>query len=203
MAQILVVGHRAVVYDGDLLYPSAVPYEVKNTLENYNKSVIDVASGDIAVVVPFANIFPVGVEQYLANKIDLSQDTWNTVNTHKLFNITGLVKVKILAEVIETGDDTSGDTAKIQLGFNGATNALIAATDVDDLAAGELWYDNTPTTSYDTPANAIIERIVNGVDIGFEITGEAATAGKIAFHCWWIPLNDIAMVTMGDGSAMV
>ena len=201
MAQIQVIGD-AVVYDGDLLYPAVnVNYTVQDTYANYQKSLIDVAAGNINVIVPFTNVVNME-EQYLCVEADLTDATWNTVASHLLFGVTGLVKVKLLAEVVEEGDDTTGDTATICLGFKGATNALIAATKVDNLAAGELWYDATPTTTYDTTANTVLERIVNGVDIGYEIAGEAAKAGKIKFHCWYTPLNAGAVISVGTGAAM-
>jgi hypothetical protein len=195
------VDSGAVVYDGRTLYKRTAAYTVLDTPENYQKSLIDVKNGLITITEDFANKVD-SVEQYVSLEIDLSKAAWNTVGTHQLFDVTGLVDFKILSEVTETGDDTTGDTATIQLGFNGATNVLIAATQVDDLAAGELWYDATPTTKYDTAANAEIGRIVNGVDIGYEIAGEAAKAGKIKFHCRYIPKSAGAVISVGAGAAM-
>lgn len=140
---------------------------------------------------------------YLAVTADLSSATWNTVATHELFTVTGLARVRIVAEVTTTGDDTTGDTATIQLGTEGTTNGFIAATQVDDLLAGELWYDATPTTVFDTTSTVVIDKIINGEDIGFEIAGEAAVDGEIVFHCWWEPLKSGSTVVAGNGSAMV
>lgn len=144
-----------------------------------------------------------GYEIVPANKIevvaDLSSATWNTVAAHEIATVSGLCRVWILAEVEVTGDDTSGDTATIALGWAGAATSMIAATEVDDLAAGELWYDATPTTTGDTPANVLLDRIINGQDIGFTIAGEAATAGQIRFHIWWTALESGAEVAAGAG----
>ena len=140
---------------------------------------------------------------YLSVTADLSEATWNTVATHEVFTVTGLVRLRIIAEVTTTGDDTSGDTATIQLGTETTTNAFIASTQVDDLAEGELWYDATPTTKVDAFATVLQDYVVNGDDVGFEIGTEAATAGVIVFHCWWEPLNSTGNVVAGDGSAMV
>lgn len=140
---------------------------------------------------------------YLSVTANLGTSTWNTVASHEVFTVSGMVHVRIIAECTETGNDTSGDTSTIQLGFAGATDDLIAATQVDDLAAGELWYDATPATSYDTVANVVLERIVNnGIDIGYEIAGEAATDGTLVFHCWWEPLNATGAVTAGAGGTL-
>jgi hypothetical protein len=140
---------------------------------------------------------------YLSVTADLSEETWNTVATHELFTVTGLVRVRIIAEVTTTGDDTSGNTATIQLGTESDTDGFIAATEVDDLAEGELFYDATPTVKFDTTSSVVIDKIVNGEDIGFEIAGEAATAGVIVFHCWYEPLNATGAIAVGDGGALV
>ena len=140
---------------------------------------------------------------YLMTAIDLSDSTWNTVATHELLTVTGLVRVRMVAEVTVTGDDTTGDTSTIQLGVESDTDAFIAATQVDDLLAGEIWYDATPTTVTDTTSTVVIDKIVNAEDIGIEIAGEAATAGTIRVHTWWEPLSSGSTVVAGDGSAMV
>ena len=140
---------------------------------------------------------------YLAVTADLTSATWNTAATHELFTVTGLVRMRIYAEVTTTGDDSSGNTANIQLGVENTTNAFIAATEVDDLAAGEIWYDATPTVVTDDTSSVILDKVVNGEDVGYEITGEAATDGVIVFHCVWEPLNATGNVVAGDGSAMV
>lgn len=140
---------------------------------------------------------------YIAVTADLSSETWNTQATHKLFGVTGLVRMKIIAEVTTTGDDSSGNTSTIQLGTANTTNAFIAATEVDDLAAGELWYDATPTTTQDDTSNVELDKTVNDEDVGYEIAGEAAIDGEIVFHCLWEARNSTGAVVAGDGSAMV
>jgi hypothetical protein len=138
---------------------------------------------------------------YLSVEVDLSEETWNTVADHQLLEVTGLVRMRIIAEVTTTGDDTSGNTATIQLGTASATDGFIAATEVDDLAEGELFYDATPTVKFDTTSSVVIDKIVSGEDIYTEIAGEAATAGVILFHVWWEPLKSGSSVIAGDGSA--
>ena len=143
--------------------------------------------------------------QFTAKKFvvdaDLSSATWNTAAAHEIAEVTGLVAVRIIAEVNVTGDDTSGDTSTISLGWDGDADGMIAATEVDDLAAGEFWYDTTPTTVADTLANVALDYVLNGTDVGFTIAGEAAVAGTIRFHVWWIALEDDAEVVAGSGGA--
>jgi hypothetical protein len=140
---------------------------------------------------------------YLAVTIDLTSATFNTVATHELFTVTGLVRMRVVAEVTTTGDDTSGNTSTIQLGTEDATDGWIAATEVDDLAAGEIWADATPTETNGNYSSLVFDKVVNGVDVGYEIAGEAATDGVIVFHCVWEPINSTGAVVAGDGSAMV
>lgn len=146
-----------------------------------------------------------GYEVLPSNKItvdaDLSSATWNTAAAHEIAVVTGIVRVMIIAEVITTGDDTSGNTATISLGWASDADGMIAATEVDDLADGELWYDATPTTTGDTFANVVLDFVVYDDDIGYTIGSEAATAGAIRFHIWWLPLSSGATVTAGEGGA--
>jgi hypothetical protein len=43
---------------------------------------------------------------------------------------------------------------------------------------------------------------IDGLDIGYEITGEALTSGNIVFHCVWDPLSAGASVVAGAGGAL-
>lgn len=138
-------------------------------------------------------------KNYLAVTADLSNETWNTVATHELFTVTGLVRMRIVAEVTVNG---AGVTATIELGHESDTDAFIATTTITDLAAGEIWIDATPTEVAGNTSTLLMDKIVNGVDIGYEIKTAAATAGKIVFHCWWEPLNSSANVVAGAGGAL-
>ena len=158
-----------------------------------NKSIIDVIK---------QNSDTYNNDNYLTVTADLSNATWNTVASHEIFTVTGLVRVRLVAEVTGTGDDTSGNTSTIQLGTATATNGWIAATEVDDLAAGEVWADATPTETDGNYSSLVFDKVVNAVDIGYEIAGEAATAGTIVFHLWWQPLNATGAVVAGAGGAL-
>lgn len=143
---------------------------------------------------------------YLKVTADMSSATWNTAATHELFTVTGLVRMKILAECTETLVDAA-DLAVIQLGTESATNAFIAATNAAGkggvtIEENELWVDNSPDAAYDTFANAVLDRVVNGEDVGYEITGAALTNGTMVFHCWWESIS-AGNVEAGTGAAMV
>lgn len=139
---------------------------------------------------------------YIKVTADLSSATWNTVASHEIATVTGLVRMKLIAEVTTTGDDTSGNTSTIQLGVEGTTNDWIAATEVDDLAEGELWNDATPTVAQGDTSSYMFDKLVNGLDIGYEIAGEAATAGVIDFHIFWLPISSDGSVVAGAGGSL-
>ena len=128
---------------------------------------------------------------------DFTSATWNTIATHEILTITGLVRIRIIVEC--TGSVT-GATGTLQLGNEGATTSLIGNTLATDLAINELWFNTAPTTSIG--AAALFDRIVNEVDIGYEILTAALTGGNLRFHCWWRPLEAGALVVSGTGSAL-
>ncbi len=124
----------------------------------------------------------------------------STIAEHELFTVTGLVHVKIYAFVV-SGPTQS--TAAIQLGIAGTTDTLIAVTQEEDLDTDELWYDATPDTQFDTVSNAQMTRILNGQDIGYEITADVIDDGSLTFVCEWKALSEGASVIASDGSAGV
>jgi hypothetical protein len=141
-------------------------------------------------------------KNYLAVPVDFTSGTWNTVASHELFTVTGAVRLRILAEV--TSDCTStGGAATAKLGVEGVTDAFIAATGEDDLDVGEAWVDATPTEKYGNFSSLILDKVVlGGLDVGYEIEGEAFTTGGITFHCWWEALNSTGAVAAGTGVAL-
>jgi hypothetical protein len=145
-------------------------------------------------------------KNHLAVTADLSSATWNTVASHEVFTVTGLVRMRMWVECTETVQDAA-NAADIQFGVEGATDAFIAATGAagkggSTLSANELWYDTSPTTVYDTAANVIKDYVVNGLDVGYEITGEALTEGTLVFHCVWEALNSSGNVVAGAGGTL-
>ncbi len=136
---------------------------------------------------------------YLAVSADLSNATWLSVATHEVFTVTGLVRMRIL---IECTEDLAG-AGSIQFGDETATNGIIASTTATDIDNGDIWADATPTEKHFAFASCVFDRVVNGLDIGYEITGAVLSDGTLVFHCWWEPLNASGAVAAGDGSALV
>jgi hypothetical protein len=143
---------------------------------------------------------------YLAVTADMTSATWNAATTQEVFVVTGLVRMRMW--IVCTGTLTdAADLAVIQFGVEGATNAFIGATD----AAGKngqtitdtwLWYDTSPNAAYDTFATVVMDYVINGLDVGYEIAGEALNAGSLVFHCVWEPLNATGAVAAGAGGAL-
>jgi len=145
-------------------------------------------------------MFDVPVERKLSITVDFSDAAWNTVGSHELFTVSGVAKVKLLAHCTEIIATEVGAT--IQLGVEGETDNLIAATTGVDIDANELWYDATPTTQIDTPPNAILERVVNDLDVGYEIAVDAFTDGNIQFVLIWEEIEPGASISIGAGGAL-
>lgn len=137
---------------------------------------------------------------HIAVTADLSLLLWNSQASHEVFTVTGLVRVRLWVVCTE---NVAGAGASIQFGYGGVTNGFIATTAAADLDANELWYDATPTTVIDTTATVMIfDYVINGLHIGYEITGGAMTDGTLVFHCVWEPLASGATVVAGPGTAL-
>jgi len=115
---------------------------------------------------------------------------WETVATHEVFTVTGLVRVRLWCEC--TVDLTGGGT--VQYGTATSTTDFIAATTATGIDAGEIWHTSTPADRALT-SSVIFDYIINGTDIGFEVVTTAITAGTIVFHCVWDALNSTGNVT--------
>jgi len=142
----------------------------------------------------------IGNPNHIAVSADLSATTWKTAASHEVFTVTGLVRLRMWIECTETV--TSDGAATIQFGTEAATDAIIGSTDATALAANDLWYDTSPATVLDTYANTVLDYIVTGLDIGYEIGTAATTNGTLVFHCVWDALNSTGNVAPGAGGAM-
>lgn len=109
------------------------------------------------------------------------------IGTFALFTVTGTVKFSIIA----TCSETLVGAATLECGITGDTAGIIAQiADATALAAGEIWFDATPTTSIDTVANAELSYVLgNGQDIFLTIGAANITDGTIDFNIVWWPLN--------------
>jgi len=134
---------------------------------------------------------------YLTVPITFASGTTGSVATHEIFTVTGLVRVQIIA-VCST--NLAGATATIKLGTENNTAGFIAQTTATDVDAGELWYDATPTTTEDVTSTVVLDKVVNGADIGYEVETAAISGGVMTFHCWYAPLDSTGAVVVADGT---
>lgn len=133
---------------------------------------------------------------------DMSSTTWNTVASHEILTVTGTVRVRMIIECTENIADAD-NTGMIQLGVAGATDAFISATTGTAIDANDLWYDTTPTTTYDTTSTCLIDKVVTGgVDIGYEISTTDFTNGELKFYVWFEPISSTGNVTAGAGGTL-
>jgi hypothetical protein len=135
---------------------------------------------------------------YIQVPITFAALTTGSVATHEILTVTGMVRLRILAECTV---NVAG-AGSIQLGVEGTTNAFIASTLGTDIDAGECWMDATPTETYGNFSSLILDKVVvGGLDVGYEVTGDTLTGGTVIFHCWYEPLNSTGAVVAADGTA--
>jgi hypothetical protein len=202
LASFTVASGKCVQYDGKMLYGgNGTTYTVADNRANYLQSLTDISAGNITIVAGFTNNVNL-TEQYLSVDANLAQAAWNTVASHKVFNVTGAVRMRMYNECTVAGVNTAG-SAQICYGLAGSTSAFIAQTPISQFGIGDMWIDATPAETHATYGSAIIDQvIVGGVDVGYEITGSAPSGGTIRFHCLWTPLSADGAVTAGTGSAL-
>lgn len=145
---------------------------------------------------------------YFSVTADMTSATWNTIASHEIATVTGLVHMMIVVECTGTLTDAA-DGASIQFGQEGSTAALIASTGAagaggNTINAGEIWIDASPadTMVLRTNFQALDFIIGNGLDIGYEITGAALTGGTLVFHVYWEPISSTGNVTAGTGASL-
>lgn len=156
--------------------------------------------------------FPLSGSMKLGNYFTVTADftsaTWNTIASHEIATVTGLVHMIVIPQCTGTLTDAA-DLASIQLGVEGNTNSLIAATGAAGLAgttisANEIWVDTTPTETAVTSVQvaALDFMVGGGLDVGYEITTAALTGGTIIFHIWWEGIDSTGSVAAGAGGSL-
>jgi len=120
----------------------------------------------------------------------------NTSGSYGVFNITGDVRMKVLA-ICTAGPAGGGGQGQLTLGFNGALTNLIGETTANNIDTGEVWMSaSTGLALPARPTSVIFDRIVSGYTaLKLGVTSESTSTGKIMFYCWWEPLSDGAAVT--------
>ena len=114
-----------------------------------------------------------------------------TGNPHTLFNVSGTVRMRILAKC---SVDLVGNSATLEVGTALNTAGLIAQTTATAIDANEIWHDATPDASVEA-TTVLAEKIVSQNVIQTVATANI-TAGKITYTCIWYPLSENAEVTV-------
>lgn len=113
-----------------------------------------------------------------------------TGNPATLFNVSGTVRMRILAKCLV---NLAGASATVEVGTALSTAGLIALTTATDIDANEIWHDATPDASVEA-TTVLAEKIVSQNVIQTVKTANI-TAGKILYTCLWYPLSEDAEVT--------
>lgn len=140
---------------------------------------------------------------YLAVTADFTSATWNTAASHEILDVTGLVRVRIVPDVVSNVGTGASDSATISFGTDANATLFLGATTATALDADEIWQSTTPASNVSSIAkSSVIDYVINNDDIGYTIGTSATTAGSIVFHCWWEPLQSGASVSAGAGGTL-
>lgn len=113
-----------------------------------------------------------------------------TGNPATLFNVSGTVRMRILAKCLV---NLAGASATVEVGTALTTAGLIALTTATDIDANEIWHDVSPDASVEA-TTVLAEKVVSQNVIQTVKTANI-TAGKILYTCLWYPLSEDAEVT--------
>lgn len=200
MASIIVSGSAAVQYDDKNLYPGSTVYKVEDTYANYLKYVDDAAAGLVTISTAFNNVVNLD-ETYISKTVDFSAAAANTIGNHRVFDVTGTVRMKLWA-VCATDLVGSANTAVLALGTGNGTSGFIAGTSAEAIDAGDIWCDTTPTEKDGAYSTLILDKAVVSSPVGYELSTAKLSTGVIIFHCLWTPLSPTGAVAVGNLSAM-
>lgn len=142
----------------------------------------------------YYNLFP----NKTSVTVDFTSATWNTIATHEVFTVTGLVRCLILPRCTENMAAGAGGTMK--LGIEGVTNDFVVATLFSAITADTIWLTATPAQRYNI--GQAFDKLNFGLDIGYEIETAAFTDGTMVFDCLWLPISDNGNVVAGAGGAL-
>lgn len=166
-----------------------------------NKTDTIAGNSTYSKLIQMASNFNYKNPRFLNVSADMSSATWNTVATHEVFTVSGLVKMTILVVIAsDITDGASGGT--VEFGDEDDTDKYIATTTGTDLDQYDIWHDATPDSKSELISDAIKDIVVYVGDIGYEIGVGALTGGTIDFFCIWEPIKSNGSVVAGDGSAL-
>jgi len=140
----------------------------------------------------------------LTVSVDLTSATWNTVATHEVFTVTGLVACRLFVLCTETVADAgaaSSFAVTTEKGAGAGKPDITSFFKGDAIQATTMLLD-WGITAMDETQRVCHEFVVNGSDIGYQIAGEAVTDGTLDFILYWTPISDGATVVAGTGGSL-
>lgn len=146
--------------------------------------------------------------RHIAVTANMASATWNTVGTHEVFVVTGLVRLQIWVEVV-TAPSSSGEGASLQFGFAISMGEILGTSYETNFTNGGIWCRPASggtsilgRTFIGTDNEMVEDWVDSDDDVGYEIFTEALISGNIVFHCIWSPLSAGASVTAGAGGSL-
>jgi hypothetical protein len=140
---------------------------------------------DVMTLIPF----PATYGQALVRKALTFSNTTGPVT---LFTLTGDVIARLIA--VCTTSCASAGGCNGEIGITGATDAILATTDMTTLAAREIWHDATPDAEIELLAVMKDVIITDGNDILLTLSAQV-DSGAIQVYCFWTPLSVDGAVT--------
>lgn len=118
-----------------------------------------------------------------------------TVADIAAFNVTGVVRAKILA-VVTTNFTAAGTTADATLDLTSDGATFIPKTDMGDMVAYRIWHDNEPRYEA-VPVDTLREYfIADGANNTINVhIYDDVTAGALQLICLWAPMSAGATLT--------
>jgi hypothetical protein len=117
------------------------------------------------------------------------------VGTTTVFTVTGEILIVALTPTCTVNLTTTGGTGTLALGVTSATTFFIAATTGDDIDAGDIWVDATPTEANAFALPSGFKDIWCTDNVIITHATNAATAGAIRFDMYWMPLSSDGAVS--------
>lgn len=152
-----------------------------------NRSIVDEIRG---------SALNVNNTSYLTVDITFDALTTGSVGTHEILDVSGTVRLRILPICLT---DVAG-AGSIQLGTSSSTSVFVASTTGTDIDTGDLWHSATPPLTSANFSSAVIDKVVYSADVGYEVTANTLTGGRIFFRVWWEPLSPDGNVVVADGT---
>ena len=109
--------------------------------------------------------------------------------TQDVFSITGVVEAWIVGVCTTKFADTTADN--VSLGTAASTQLFIANTACNNVDAGEIWVDSSPSAISETIPTSILAATATVI-----LTGSVnTTSGVVDFYCFWTPVSSDSVVS--------